>query len=225
MSASTMTPPPVKRQHVESEPRKGFSSEGVFSINFIRSEFLSVRTRRLIIYAAVGYLAFNILWAAGLAGKSAYTYMKVLGLEKQLGKFSSSAPSQRMATSEMETLYERAVQDVGQVNSLANFLKRRFPAAGKLDALGRTLPARIWITEISGSRDSRALTVHATYLVDSGKPYELPTKAWIEALKADPNFGRGLKRLELGNSFQKTQGSAELFSFELLAEWAPETAS
>ena len=195
-------------------------TRGVFSINFVRNEFLPVRTRRIILYAALGYLAVNILWAVGLSGKAVSASVKTLSLERQLGKIALSAPSQRTAKPEMESLHEQALQDLHQVNSLADFMKRRFLAAGKLDALGQTLPARTWITEISGSREARTLTLQAMYFVDSGKPYELPTKAWIAALKADPRFGRGLKQLELGNSFQKTQGTAELFSFELLAEWA-----
>ena len=43
----------------------------------------------------------------------------------------------------------------------------------------------------------------------------------MEALRADPAFGHGLKRLDLASSSRKTQGTAELVVFELAAEWQP----
>jgi Tfp pilus assembly protein PilN len=98
--------------------------------------------------------------------------------------------------------------------------QQRFPVGGKLAALSRTLPARTWITGLSGSREGRKLTVSAAYLVDADKPYELPTKSWIEALKADPRFSGGLKRLDLGSTSRKTQGTSELLAFDLIAEWS-----
>lgn len=211
----------MKNANVKS-PRHDPSDQEIFSINFIRNEFLSVRTRRLIVYAAFAYLAFNMIWAAGLLGQTLISSVKALFLEKELGKISSSTTLQKTDRLEMETLYERAVQDLTQVKGLTHLMKRRFFASRKLDALSSTLPARTWITEISGGREERMLMIRAVYLIDPQKPYELPTKAWIQALKADPHFSSDLKHLELGNSSQKTQGSADLFSFELTAEWPEE---
>ena len=65
------------------------------------------------------------------------------------------------------------------------------------------------------------MTVHAVYLIDPNRPYELPAKEWIEALRTDPRFREGLTRLELGSSSRTAQGRAELFAFELVAQWQP----
>ncbi len=212
---------PAKKNRAEQNPGRPEFSDGIFSINFIRNEFLPARMRRYLLYGALAYLALNLAWGGSLLVNGFAARIKISSVEKQLAKVSSSVPLPKSAKPEIEIFYERAIQDLGQMNSLTNLMKRRFPGAGKLDALSKTVPERTWITEISANRDTRALTIHAMYLLDPAKPYELPTKGWVQALKSDPHFSRGLKRLELGNSFQKSQGSAELFSFELNAEWAP----
>ena len=212
---------PAKKNRAGQNPwRPGFSN-GIFSINFIRNEFLPPRARRCLLYGALAYLALNLAWGGSLLADGFATRIKISSVENQLRRGQTSGLTPSAPKSEMSTLYEHAIQDLGQMNSLTNLMKRRFLGAGKLDALSKTVPARTWITEISANRDARTLTLHAMYLLDPAKPYELPTKGWVQALKADPNFSGGLKRLELGNSFQKSQGSAELFSFELNAEWAP----
>ena len=63
------------------------------------------------------------------------------------------------------------------------------------------------------------MTIQAAYLIDPEHPYELPATPWIQALKADPQFGVNLKRLDLQSSSRKTQGRSELFLFTLSAEW------
>ena len=63
------------------------------------------------------------------------------------------------------------------------------------------------------------LAIEAIYLIDPEAPYELPVKRWTEALRADPVFGRGLKRIDLETSSQKIQGKAEVYTFTLAAEW------
>lgn len=213
---------PLSKQHRGDLSPKSSSSTAVFSINFIRNEFLSLRTRRILVYAALGYLALNIFWAVGLIGQAFYLNAKAANIGRQIGNVAPSAVFQKETTSEMETLYDRAIQDLGRVKTVNNFMKRRFLNTAKWDAVTQTLPARTWISEISGDRETRTLNIHAMYLVDPAQPYELPTKNWMQVLRADPRFSRGLKRLELGSSFQKTQGAAELFSFEWIAEWEPE---
>ena len=220
MNAAVLARPAKKKRAEKNPGRPGFS-DGVFSINFIRNEFLPVCTRRAIVYGASAYLALNLVWGVSLLADAFATRMKISSVENQLRRGQTPGLTPSESNSEMSALYEHAIQDLGQMNSVTSLMRRRFPGAGKLDALSQTLPARTWITEISANRDARMLTFHAMYLLDPAKPYELPTKGWVQALKADPNFSRGLKRLELGNSFQKSQGSAELFSFELNAEWAP----
>ena len=113
----------------------------------------------------------------------------------------------------------QAAQDLSQLNVATTMQMQKFPVGGKLAALVKTLPARTWMTALSGDREGRKMRVEATYLINPESPYEFPTKKWIEALKADPSFRYRLKRVDLGNSSQKVQGKVELFSFDLTAEW------
>ena len=214
---STMTVP--RSVNTEEAPTGGIPE--VFSINFLRSESIPLRTRRIVIYAALGYLAVNVLLAIGFAGVAVYSSLRNWSLEAQSGKVVSLAASEGNMKQEMQVLYERALQDLNRLNSASALTRRRFLFSGKLEALTRTLPSRTWITGISGERGSRTLVIQATYVADPAKPYELPTKVWMQTLKTDPGFSGGLKRLDLGTTSQKKLGGAELFLFELIAEWIP----
>ena len=196
------------------------SAGEIFSINFRRNEFISVRSRRIIMYAALGYLALNLLLAIGFAGLAVSSWAETVFIQKKFGA-AASGSSERILKQDMEALYEQATQELKRVGAASAVARRRFPVSEKLAALTRTLPNRTWVTGILGSRNEQTLTIRAVYLVNPEKPYELPTKKWMEALKADSAFRQGLKRLELGNSSQKAKGEAELFSFELVAEWEP----
>ena len=114
-----------------------------------------------------------------------------------------------------------AKEDLARLTAMIAQQQPRFPVAGKVAALTKTLPPRTWITKISGKNDSRTLAIQAAYLVNPDAPYELPTKAWMQALRADAYFSSGLNRLELKSSARKKQGLAELALLELVAEWQP----
>ena len=194
----------------------------VFSINFIRHETVPLRIRRTLIYVAVGYLAANVIMMVGLIGagiriRSQWQEVQTTISQGQI----PSAGVKGVATQEMEALHDRATEDLNRLNAIRALQQRRFPVAGRLAALTKTLPARTWITALSGDREQRTMTIHAAYLIDSEKPYELPAKSWIEGLKSDLCFRQGLKRLELSSSSRKTRGSAKLFLFDLIAEWEP----
>jgi hypothetical protein len=105
---------------------------------------------------------------------------------------------------------------------LIDLQAERFPAAAKLAGITRTLPARTWMTEIQVSRDERRLLIHAAFLMDPKRPYELPVSAWIEALKKDPQFGAGLKQIEMTEGSNATRVKAELYLFKIRAEWNTE---
>ena len=74
--------------------------------------------------------------------------------------------------------------------------------------------------QIEADQRNRELKIQATYLIDSSNPYEIPTREWIDALKADPDFGHELKSLDMTQSSQRTQGQVEIYVFELKAAWA-----
>ena len=131
---------------------------------------------------------------------------------------SAAEPASRQA---MADLQAQAAIETTELTAMNAQLATRFPVGAKLAALTTTLPARTWLTGLEAKRDASTLTIRAAYFIDPEHPYELPTTRWIQALKADPTFGRGLKRLDLQNSSRQTQKRAELFAFTLLAEWAP----
>ena len=191
----------------------------VFSINFIRHETLPVHIRRAGIYAALGYVAVNLLIALGLLGMVAHFRGEARRLQVAIQGPRPSAEAVKARQQAMQTLSGRASDQLAKLQKVIAIQEQRFPVAGKLASLTKTLPPRAWITGITGSRDERTLRVQAAYLIDPEQPSTLPAKAWIDALKADEQFRQGLKRLELGSSSRKTQGNAKLFEFELIAEW------
>ena len=191
----------------------------VFSINFIRHQTVPRAVRRALVYVALGYLVVNVAVMVGLLGAAGRSRVEWRTLQATLtGQLASSAEVSALKQ-EMATLRERAHGDLAQLNTAIVLQQQRFPVGAKLSSLSKTVPARTWIAGLSASRDTRTLTVQASYLIDSKRPYDLPTKEWIAALKADPDFRQGLRRLDLGSSSRKIQGSAELFVFELIAEW------
>lgn len=188
-------------------------SSEIFSINFIRSEFVPYRVRRIAVYVILAYLAANLAFTALLVGSGIFSSIEGRWLKATL---SHPSPSE-----DIDSLYARMVGQLNQFNSVTHFMKQRFPVAPKLTALAETLPARTWIQNLAANRESRTLKVQAIYLIDPAKPYDLPSKGWVEALKKNPHFNQGLKRLELGPSSRTARGEAKLFFFELVAEWQP----
>ena len=209
--------PPPPTLHVP------FSGSEVFSINFIRHTTVPRAVRRALVYVALGYLVVNVAVMIGLLGAAGRSRAEWRALQATLkGQAASSAEVSAMKQ-EMATLHDRADGDLAQLNAFLALQQQRFPVGAKLSSLSKTVPARTWITGLSASREARTLTVQASYLIDAKKPYDLPTKEWIAELKADPDFRQGLKRLDLGSSSRKIQGNAELFVFELIAEWGSST--
>ena len=193
----------------------------VFSINFIRHESLPLPVRRLLVWAVLGYLALNAALFVAFTGTALFTHVQWRVLRHTLQGAAPSTEAVSGIGREMAMLKCHAKEDFVQLTAMVAQQRMRFPVAGKLAALTKTLPPRTWLTGLSGTRESRTITVQAAYLVDPDAPYALPTKEWMDALKADPSFGLGLKRLGLKSSSRKTQGSAELVVFELAAEWQP----
>ena len=206
--------------HPASRAARPLSGE-VFSINFIRHETLPVHIRRAGIYAALGYVAVNLLIALGLFGMAVQLNGRARGLAAELQGPRPSAEALRAGRQAMAALSVRGADQLARLQRIVGIQQQRFPVAGKLAGLARTLPPRTWITSIIGSRDERTLRIQAMYLIDAENPSSFPAKAWIEALKADEGFRQGLQRVELGSSSRKTQGEARLFEFELIAEWNP----
>ena len=193
-----------------------FDSAGpVFSINFIRHRTLPHAIRRTLTYAALGYLTIHLILMLALLGSAWSAYAQRRQVQAAAGV------AARASDPEMVSLQQRALKHLATLQNTIALQQQGFPVAAKWAALTKTLPPRTWITEVSGLRDHRTMTIHAAYLIDSQVPYEVPIKAWVETLKADPAFGPGLKRLEMTNSARKSQGRATLDEFELVAEWHP----
>ena len=202
---------PDRRAHV--------AAPDLFAINFARGHMLPLRYRRWLTWTGAGALAVNVAVAAVLlvmASRSRWDWSR---LRNQLQTESSSAAAGDALKHDMSVLRERATDDLDQLNMMLALERPRFAVGGRLGGLTRTLPARTWVTSVSADREHRTLKVEASYLIDPDRPYELPTKTWVERLQADAQFSQGLKRLELGESTRKMQGQAELFCFTLMAEW------
>ena len=191
----------------------------VFSINFLRNETVPMALRRTLVSVALGYLVVNALVMLWLFTSASQTRAQWGQLRTALQGHAPSPESVNTLRQKTGTLGDRAKEDLDKLSAVVTMKQQQFPVGGKLAALTRTIPARTWITGLSGEREKRSLTIHAAYLINPDHLYDLPTKGWIEALRADPSFRQGLKRLDLGESSRKMQGNAEIFSFDLLAEW------
>ncbi len=190
-----------------------------FAVNFARQHSLPLSMRRVLAKAAIAYAAIHVAVLLLLLGTALRAVLASHDLERQLQAQKSSPAMVSAIQHEIATLKGQAGHDLTQLNTVIAQEQQRFPVAGKLAALAKTVPARTWITSIASNQEHRSFTIQAAYAVDPEEPYALPTKAWIEALKADPVFSRNLKQLELRSSSKKTQGKAELALLELNAEW------
>ena len=195
------------------------SQAEVFSINFLRHEILPLRVRRTLASLAVAYLILHAGMAVALIGSGITAQREWRQIQAHIKGQAPSSGAIRAMRQDMGALHQQATKELTELNAMVALERQRFPVGAKLSTLTKTLPARTWITGLSGKRDGHTLTVQAAYLVDPESPYDLPTKAWIGSLKSDAAFSRGLKRLELGASSRKHQGTAELFTFELVGEW------
>jgi hypothetical protein len=187
-------------------------AEAVFRVNFVRGQTTPRQLRAGLLLASAVWIGLNTVALIGLTGS---------GMQAIQERFSlGAATTSREAVREMAVLYSEGQQRVADLNAHLALRRQELPLGGKLAALTRTLPARVWVTELAAGRKDRTLRLRAAYLLDDDRPSELPAGPWIAALKADPAFAAGLTRLDLGASSRQTQGRAELFTFELLAEWS-----
>ena len=214
---SLVTVPDIRATTFKSLPPSS-SRQPAFSINFIRREMFSLRLRRLGVLVLLGYLAVNVLLAVVLTGTAFVSFTQWQALSHRHQGAVVPAGAAGGVGQQMEA---QAKEDLSRLTAMIGLQQARFPIAGKLAALTKTLPPRTWITKISGKHDSLTLAIRASYLVNPEEPFGLPTKAWMESLKADAYFSAGLKHLELKSSSRKKQGIAELVVLELAAEWQP----
>ena len=205
---------------LSQEPsRSPGETSAAFSINFARHTILSPQLRRALASLMASYLLTGAVCCCLLLGLTLWTHLDARRLQQRFGDTGTSTTEQA-SRQMMADLRAQAALQATQLAAMSAQLATRFPVSAKLAALTTTLPARTWVTRLEAKRDARTLTIQAAYFIDPEHPYELPTTRWIDALKADPAFGHGLKRLDLQGSSRKTQGRAELFVFTLSAEWA-----
>ena len=189
----------------------------VFAINFARRALVPVRIQWFVAAAAVLSLSLNVLVLLGLVVNETMAEKALGEVTARLGESGLSS----VTVLEMQELHQRASYDLATLKIATGMAEQQLPAADKLAALSRTLPARTWITKIAGDWAERRITVSARFLVDAENPYELPSKAWIDALRADAGFSQGLRRSELTSSSRQGLGKADVFAFDLVAEWSP----
>ena len=191
-------------------------AEGFF-INFKRREVLPSQVRRVAAYVALGFLAIQGVIAFGLLSGSFLAFAHGQYLESQLRR--KMPASSGSFAQEMKVQQHHATENLSRLNAAIALEEGQFPVAGKLAALAKTLPDRTWITGLSENRAKRSITVKVRTLVDLAKPNLLPANAWMQALKADPQFAQGLRRIALSPSSRGKQGDVEVADFELTAEW------
>ena len=193
----------------------------VFSINFIRREFVPLSIRRAVIYGAFVFLLINAAILLGMIVFAVQSHSELHAIQKILAREIPTKAAMADLRQDLSILETRAGTHTQQLDAVASFQKDRLWAGEKLDAIAETLPARTWVTQIAGAEAQKTFTIQAIYLIDPKKPYELPIKGWMEKLKGNPQFREGLSRFELTNSSRKLQGNAEVCDFQMIAEWNP----
>ena len=192
----------------------------VFSINFIRRPFIPLSTKRLLIRWILIYVLVQIVLIGLLFLVTFAVNLKTNKLEQKISKSISPLSSSRLIKSEMNNLKIDLSVGLNRLRSLIELEKSRFQIADKLAGLARTLPSRTWITGLSGNQGPRTLAIKAAYAVDSkDQTFQPPTKEWFAALRSDPDFGQGIKRIELQKTSERRQGNAKIYVFDVLAEW------
>ncbi|HEX9779631.1 MAG TPA: hypothetical protein VGB20_00270 [bacterium] len=190
-----------------------------FAINFIRADERALRWRRLFILLAGVYLLANLAVAFELTNRAQREALLTSHLEARLGS-AIGTPEGRVALEErLDALHAQAESDLASLRAVAKARLESFPLSAKHAALARTVPARTWITRIMAVRKDHSMGIHASYVIDPEEPYALPAKAWMDALREDPDFGPGLESLELGASSRKSVGSSLVYEFLLQAKW------
>lgn len=202
----------MKHTSLAINPKAVTSPERAFAINFTRPHPVKAYVAKVLPIATTAYLAANAVAFVFLLITSFYCLW--------IGRIERAPLATPVhSAGEIAELQQQTSQQLAELRTVIIAQQARFPGAGKLAALANTLPARTWITSIESNWKDATATIRASYLTDPEKPYALPAKAWIDALKADPKFGDQLKQLSLRQSSQKTLGKGELFNFELSAAW------
>ena len=184
----------------------------VFALNLIRTQDAPTPITRALAWAGIAWVAANVAVVVALTAAGTRAIRERVAL--QIG-----APAAPPSTDALASLHAQALARLHDLTTALAAQRHEFPLGGKLAAVTRTLPARTWLTELIADRPSRVVRIRARYWIDPERSYEAPTAGWIDALKADPQFAAGLKRLEPGPSSRESQGGAEVLAFELIAEW------
>ena len=190
-------------------------NDAVFSINFLRQDRVSPVFARLLGFCAFGYLAISILTAVFLAATAARTYKETRLLEQSF----ASIPAFKDLRGEWPLFQKQITDRIAELDVAIAVQKNHFHVSEKLAVFGKTLPEKVWVSSVKTDRSKKSIAVQALYIGREDEPYKVPSKEWMAALKADPVFGRHLKRLEMVESPQRVERKAELYSFGLLAEW------
>lgn len=208
-----------------SRTRKQKLSHEIFSINFVRRGFVPFSVRRFFVYLGFAYFGIQMLALITLIVTAAYANIRENQLRHAIQRELSPNIRMEEMKSEMDFLRQVAADRVVQLNKTNQMQNDHFFFASEFAAIAKTLPPRTWVTQLAGNRGNRSITLQASYLVDPQKPYQLPNKPWLDALKADPDFGRGLKSLVMTRTSQSNAGKAEICTFEFLAEWGEDKAN
>jgi len=209
----------IKRINPQRHPVSAPPHTAVFSINFTRQRSIPLWARRALLYGLLAYVAAQALLWVALLVMAAHGHVQASRLRVQLAPRVpvGALPDLEQA---MDALRTRATEHAERLRTIAAEQAEGFPVAGKWAALTKTLPPRMWITQLSGDGKERKLTWTAQYLLDQRRPHIMPVQAWMDALRSDPVFGRSLEHLELVSSTRKLQATAELFTCDIVARWS-----
>ena len=194
-------------------------SSGAFSINLIRSRSFFLQHRRPLSFLMFGYFVLQVLIFLALVVGSLGLWGQTLYLDRSFHQIFPESSTRKEFRARLDQLSQRAQASLGELKGAITIEKEKFRVAGKLAGLVRTIPVRTWISTIRVDAKTRTMSIQAGFLIDMEDPDERPMKDWIEALKKDPGFSPGLKKIEQGSSSETEKGRAAVCLFDIKAGW------
>lgn len=190
----------------------------MFNINFVRPHVLSPAGRRFLASAMLVAVAVQIMITLFLITRVVLA-QQACNLSWALIQSKSGQAPMDEVVSKVRNIGEAALKKDGELRPWMDAKKRNGLIGPRLAAIVRTLPPRTWITEIASPSNSSSILIKASYLLDPKDPNEVSAQEWIVSLRGENLFAKGLRRLEIKNSVDVSQGKSQLNSFELSAEW------
>lgn len=152
-----------------------------------------------------------------------YSFMQVISIQGQIRGIMKAQPKVTSVSADdsYEALSGFDAQYKKRLQALDNLAKNQLYATYPLDAIPRALPAGVWLTGFSFSRNDAGLPELVlegqVYLGDSGKELDA-LNTFLENLKGNPVFSEYFKEVNINSIDRKTLNAKSILVFTVTAK-------